>query len=623
MALEEKTTQEISRIVPDQCRIALVPIANPTTAADLLHMAAALAHPDHGRIIALIVSLGDVEAGAKAVEELQTVLDQLEEEGLHIQLEKVVSTSVARGILDSARELGADLIILGINKNRVKGQISLGQVVENVLDTAPIDVLIYRAGDQLEFKRVVIPTNDTFQAQVASRIGIRLAKQFRTRIEAVYAQESRRSHFEGLAHIEEAIAGVPGREAVKRTVITAHDPVSGILVRTDADDLIIVGFSERSEFERWMFGDLARAMLNQAEGPVIIVSRSIGLETAATRFSKRLFGWFRPTLTRVEQDEIVRSSQVMASFNIDYATLIVVSATLATLGLMLNSAAVIIGAMLVAPLMQPLIGLSTGLVVGRVYMARRALWTLAVGFLIAWIVAFIVGIILPFQLPTAEMLARGNPTLLDAAVALASGVVGAYATARKDIPAALAGVAIAAALMPPVCTIGLGIALQVYDLAFGATVLFLTNIICIITAGVIVFGWLGMRFQKYEGIHPATQIAALMLLVVVAVPVGVGLVSLTWQANRETAIHLAIEKALAPADVVEMQTASGASNHFIVTVRSSRSLTLDDVIRVQDRVSTQVGQTISLELVVQQSVRLSVAPEDQPQPEITAEPVTP
>lgn len=609
------------RTVPDSARTVLVPIANPQTAPDLLHLAAALAHPEEGRIIPLIVTLGDVEKSAEAYEELEAICDEVMTEGIDLEIQQTVSTSVARGVLDTAREIGADLIILGLNKNRARGQSSLGTVVENVLETAPCDVLVYRPGQQSDFKRIMIPVRNTFQAQVAARMGIRLARHYQTHVEAIYAQSSNRHPYEGYAYIEEAIAGVPGRESVKRTVITAQDAAEGILTRTSSDDLIIVGFSERNEFERWMFGDVARTILNQAQGPVIMVSRALREDTAASRWGRRFLGWISPTLTKVEQEDIVRQAQTMTAINIDYAMLILVSATLAALGLLLNSSAVIIGAMLVAPLMQPLIGLSTGLVVGRVYLARRALVTLVVGFVASIAVAYVLGTVLPVVLPTDEMNARRNPTLLDAAVALASGVIGAYATARRDIPAALAGVAIAAALMPPICTIGLGLALGDNALAFGATVLFLTNIICIISAGVLVFAWLGMWIQPLDDIAATSQYAALLLLLLVALPVGYELFQLTQQSNTTSIIRQEIQAAIEPeGQLVEITSPARDDSTIIATVRTSEDLTAADVAGIEQRVANRLGEVIHLELVVQEVIRLSVQPADPEAEDNAAQP---
>ena len=593
--------------IPEQARVSLVPIANPATADDLLRLALSLAHTDGGKVIALIVSLGTDERQAQSFEELETIVQGIKDEGHNIELEMTVAPSIARGILDSAREEGADLIILGIRQQK-RGEVILGTIAENVLTTSPCDVLIYRTSDNAGFKHIVVPVESGSHAEVAAKIGLRLSKRQNIKIEVMYAQGGHISQYEGLARIEHVIADLPGKQVIKRTVLTANNAAKGILSRTGKDDLIIVGFTERSELEHWFFGNFSGELLNHAQGPVIMVSRAIGGDAFTARVRRRIIGWIRPILTHVEQDEIIRQAHGQAAMNIDYTALIVVSAALATLGLLLNSAAIIIGAMLVAPLMSPLIALSAGLTVGRIHMARQALSTLVIGVVLALFVATIVGIILPLGSPTPEMLSRGSPTLLDAAVALASGFIGAYATARKDIPSALAGVAIAAALMPPLCTIGLGFAFRDLDLAYGASVLFLTNIISIIMAGIAVFLWMGMSFRRYKELAIWLQIFVISMLMLAALPVVIELNVLTTQANQESKIIQEIENALLPAEVIEIDIIHETPMRAVVTVRSSVQITDADVADIQVKLDGELDRPVKLDLIVLQVISISVEP---------------
>lgn len=608
--------------IPDFARVALVPIANPSTADDLLRLALSLAHPTDGKVIALIVSLGQAESDAQAIEKLEGIVETLREEGNAISLETIVSTSIARGILDAGREHGTDLIIMGI-RHRLRGDVVLGTVVESVLDASPCDILIYRTSATPDYKRVEVPVEPGLQAMVAAKMGIRLARRKNIPVEAVCAHSGRVSQYDGLAQIEAVLQDIPGQKTVKRTVLETANLAEGILNHATKDDLIIAGFTTRSELERWMFGDVSGELLNKARGPVIMVSRAIGGDAAVVRLRRRVINWIRPVLTRVEQDDIVRQSADMAAINIDYATLIVVSATLATLGLLLNSAAVIIGAMLVAPLMSPLIALATGLTVGRVRVARQALSTLLIGMMMAVLVAVVIGVVLPTNTPTVEMLARGNPTLIDAAVALASGVIGAYATARKDIPSALAGVAIAAALMPPVCTIGLGIGFRDADLAYGATLLFLTNIICIILAGIVVFLWLGMSIRRYEEISLRVQVLAIVIFLIVASPVALELTTLTRQADLESTIRQELRDSLYPDELVDMEFIHEDPMRVVAHIRSGQPFTDEDVEQLQIDLAGALGEPVHLELIVQEVIRFSVDPalaDDTPEPEATAAP---
>ena len=174
-----------------------------------------------------------------------------------------------------------------------------------------------------------------------------------------------------------------------------------------------------------------------------------------------------PKIAPYEEAELVVLQEESGGLSLDYVVLIVIAAILASLGLILNSNAVIIGAMLVAPLMAPLIAFSTGMAIGDLHLTRKAIIALLVGILLALGVSYVAGLISVTTIITSEMAARGNPTFLDLAVALASGVIGAYAAGRKSIPSAAAGVAIAAALMPPLCTVGLAYAFGDYSFIQG------------------------------------------------------------------------------------------------------------------------------------------------------------
>ena len=624
-----KITQAVE-VIPEYARTVLVPIANPTTAHDLLELALALAHPDGGKVIALIVSLGDVERDSATTEVLEPIVDEISTNEGVISLEVVIAPSVARGILDAGREFGADLIVLGAEQPK-RGQVKLGKIVESVMTTATSDVLIYRMGQNMDFKRVVVPIDRSFRSQVSSRLGLCISRTYDTSIEAMHVQGSYHSQFEGLARIEEAITKLPDHRRIKRTVVEANSTVEGILSRTGEDDLIIVGFDQRSDFERTVFGDISNGILNRAPGPVILVSRAKARDDSVARRWRQFIRWIRPVLTGAEQDDIIRQAQLNAQLNLDYATLIVISASLAALGLLLNSAAVIIGAMLVAPLMSPLISLSSGLAVGRVKMAGRALMTLAIGVVMALLMAVVLGSLLPTDLPTPEMLGRGRPTLLDAAVALASGVIGAYATARKDIPAALAGVAIAAALMPPICTVGLGLALGDSSLAYGALILFLTNIICIIAAGMVVFLYMGLSLRAYDDVPRWIQLAALVMFLLVSLPIFMRVVDLTGEAVREADVRREIQTVFDPAELTEFEIRDGDPRRIIATVRSTEAIEAERVIELEQHLAAILGERVRIDLVILPVVRfdvreqdISINPEETLEieglPEITPEP---
>ncbi len=178
---------------------------------------------------------------------------------------------------------------------------------------------------------------------------------------------------------------------------------------------------------------------------------------------------------------------------------ILFSAGIATLGLVLNSSAVIIGAMLISPLMGPILSAGLALATGDLILAFRAVTNLALSVLIAVGFAVLLVAFIPFKDGTAEIAARTSPNTLDLVIALFSGAIGSIATCRrvKGVVTSIPGVAIAVALMPPLCVVGYGIGVAVSQsaatglpIAGGGGLLFLTNLVAITLMAMLVFVFL-------------------------------------------------------------------------------------------------------------------------------------
>jgi uncharacterized hydrophobic protein (TIGR00271 family) len=220
----------------------------------------------------------------------------------------------------------------------------------------------------------------------------------------------------------------------------------------------------------------------------------------------RLTGDWRTLIeSPVPPEAIARDMQAASIPTLAFFFLLTLSSAIASFGLLANSAPAIIGAMIIAPLMTPIMGLAYGVIQLSWPQIARSSITVLLGMGIVIAIGFLSAELIDIQVAGTEMLSRAFPTLLDLGVALAAGAAGAFSLSRESIRNSIAGVAIAVALVPPLAVTGIGLALgrmatadvglsfrEVglfsggYDIAAGAFVLFLTNLAAIIiTAGVV------------------------------------------------------------------------------------------------------------------------------------------
>ena len=238
-------------------------------------------------------------------------------------------------------------------------------------------------------------------------------------------------------------------------------------------------------------------------------------------------------LTRVDED---------GAMGARFAFMTLMACGIATLGLLQNSVAVIIGAMLIAPLMGPIIELGMGLATFDFRTVRSALKTIAVGIALAPSMAMIIVWLSPLKQATPEILARTQPTFFDLLVAIFSGLAGAYATITHK-GEAIVGVAIATALMPPLAVMAYGLALANWSIAGGAGMLFMTNLLAIalsVTAVARLYGFGGNDTPRQTAWQAALIIGTFVLL---SIPLGLSLQRIARQTQTELAIRSALDQA--------------------------------------------------------------------------------
>jgi uncharacterized hydrophobic protein (TIGR00271 family) len=226
-----------------------------------------------------------------------------------------------------------------------------------------------------------------------------------------------------------------------------------------------------------------------------------------------------------------------------FAVLLFLSTAIATYGVIGDSVATVIGAMIIAPLMRPIMATTAGLVMGDLKRAGRSLGMVILSVAsvigIAWLLAELSIVTVPvisFQ-SNSQIASRISPRMIDLYAAIWSGAAAAFAMSRKDVADALPGAAIAIALVPPLCVVGIGLAVGQWGDAGGALLLFLTNFLSILLAGGAVLALLGLRRAAVKGLEGHTRRNAYLLIVLalalVIIPLGTTTVGIFQQRQME------------------------------------------------------------------------------------------
>lgn len=206
---------------------------------------------------------------------------------------------------------------------------------------------------------------------------------------------------------------------------------------------------------------------------------------------------------QAHESEIVDSVRRNIEFRGTNLWVLIFSIFIASIGLNVNSTAVIIGAMLISPLMGPIMGVGLGIAIFDFDLLRRSFKNLIIFVVFSVITSTFYFLISPISDAQSELLARTTPTTYDVLIALFGGLAGIVAASRKDKGTVIPGVAIATALMPPLCTAGYGLATGQWNFFFGAFYLFFINSVFIAFATYLIVQFL--KFSKKEYVDPETE----------------------------------------------------------------------------------------------------------------------
>jgi len=295
--------------------------------------------------------------------------------------------------------------------------------------------------------------------------------------------------------------------------------------------------------------------------------------------------------------EIKEGSQPSGSFY----TLLLAASLIASFGLMANSTAVVIGAMLVSPLMTPILGMSLALVRGSGKLFWRATQAEIFGVMLAVGVAALFGL-LPMNIEaTPEMLARTQPNLLDLLVAVLAGFAGAYAMVDERISPALPGVAIATAIVPPLANTGLCLGIGAYAGAWGSFLLFFANFISILLVAAAVFLAAGLSSEivwksPWDFIRRFAWATLAFLVLIVVLSNALMKMIQARKLDRAIKEVLTVELANLSYASLDSQIHKTQNNevYVLASVRTPRIIPPDEVGKIQDALFRRLEKPISL-----------------------------
>lgn len=471
-------------------------VGHPETLHPLLTVGWSLAHANKGRLTMLTVSqLDEPPEWCHIPESYQDAL---------IAMELIQSDNAVQSIVKYVRKTNPDLLILGWRHRPAQSGYILSRTLDNLLQTIRCPVVVIKAPPHWPDKdfrekdnlSILVPASGGPNAPLAIDLALNFAPH--SQVTALYVL--RKAYADDEARTQERTGWLTNftqqwqeNANFKLHFTTAETILDGLISEARNHDITMIGASDRTIFDQLLFGAIPEQLAEQNSGATLIVRRR---EEKLGSFVRRT--WWRlthslPKLSMEERMEVYKQVRRGARPQTDFFVMIGLAAGIAAFGLLLNSAAVIIGAMLVAPLMAAIMGIGLGMIQADTRLLQLSLSATLRGMLLAIGVGVLAGFVDPNDQFETEIIKRTAPTLLDLAVALVSGLAGAYAICRTNVSSSLPGVAIAAALVPPLTVVGLGISVWNPEIAGGALLLFLTNLIAISTASGFIFFLFGFR----------------------------------------------------------------------------------------------------------------------------------
>ena len=473
-------------------------VASPDAAAMVVAWTDAAADADERRTFLCLETGPDGETSRAVRELLAKGSDNVS------NLMPIDDANFVSAVLKQLRRAKSRLLVTAFSK--LAASEDKKEAMQRLLKAASCTTIGFLYGEHLpsEVKRALVVST----GRQDDRTGVQLADFVRRRLDAEVT----------LGAVEDASGAALGKGGASYIRSILHDEAldehdfefkvtasnhksEGIRNLWEDHDLILTGVDN--------LGRMQRLQESLGNTTVAVIKKSRLLS------SRALVDWL-PRINPSDHADLRVTLRIGSIWGPDFIAMLGLASAIASLGLLQNSPAVVIGSMLLAPLMTPMIGLGLALRQASLEMAHQCGWSIVRGFLLTLVVSFLIGVVTPSggSLPD-EVLARGAPNILDLLIAVFAAAAATFAMARPNIAGAIAGVAIATALVPPVCSVGISLAQGEWLNAFGAAALFFTNLIAIIVMSSFIFSLLGIKSTEVRQSHRRRAIWSSWGLVVV------------------------------------------------------------------------------------------------------------
>jgi uncharacterized hydrophobic protein (TIGR00271 family) len=543
---------------------------------------------------------------------LSSLIHNLGRQGGKILFKSIDNTDLNQVIKKELSAFNVELLLLAKETKKSRESNINKQVVQYLFDQAPCDLILIRTGKSAEpvCRRILVPVSDGSTSKQTLKLAASLTAAANCEATAMFVQPDigEESLEVGELTLRTILrnAGADKNNSIRPLTLVSNNLTKSIAdVAEENYQLVLIGASNVGALRRFLFGTVADRLLDSDTG------LAVGAYKVANPFSYRMFSllerWLYlkvPQLNREERVALFNNLRENSKWRFDFIALLVLSTAIATLGLIQNSTAVVIGAMLVAPLMSPLIGSGLALLQGNMSLMLTATRAIILAFLSAIGIGYLLGLILPISELTPELIARGGPTLIDMAIGFLSGMAAAYCLARPELSAALPGVAIAAALVPPISTTGVSLALMDFSNAFGSALLFATNVVAVILGSSFSFFAIGVRSSGKGSRAPLwvrrTITALIITALVFSIPLGLSMIS----DIESPAIQSQDDFRLLKGNIAQLLKENGGT---LLTLKPEREMLLIELeaSRVPDQKLTQELSTlITTQLKVPKKIRI-------------------